>query len=388
MASKGQVPTRDLPHPRPHCSNQRYRESQFGADVANVAHCPQCFCYVCDVKASECAFWGTGILGSDHANAHPDNTYWARLRMRARVAKPPAARQRLLTAASTSAVAPVRAALARWEQAAAVAALAKAEAEEAAGGAGVEAGVVAGGAAGPAGASSSSVVGVREPAAPPQRGAAAAAAGPALGAAAASTVTQQVALQRRAGAQHGQRLPLLPPLPQHHSQQQLHNQQQQQPQQDPAKALMMQQGLAQLPPQDRHTMQLQVQAQLMALQQQQQHLPAALGHKTEEQDPAAQLLQQEVERAPPQHRDEWQQELLAQWMAPQQPQLAAGVQREDVLAAARQCLSHLTAQQHKAMLHDAMSQLPAEQRQPKLEELRGLVGACLAHTVRARACVP
>ncbi|KXZ53508.1 hypothetical protein GPECTOR_7g958 [Gonium pectorale] len=43
----------------------------------------QCFCYVCDVKASECRYWGTGARDRDHANARHLG-YWRQLREVAR----------------------------------------------------------------------------------------------------------------------------------------------------------------------------------------------------------------------------------------------------------------------------------------------------------------
>ncbi|GFR40540.1 hypothetical protein Agub_g1113 [Astrephomene gubernaculifera] len=80
VGETGQVVTRDLPHPRPHCAAHRFNAS--GA-ASNRTYCAQCFCYVCDVKAWECEFWGTGRRERDHANArsHP---YWNNLRRAAR----------------------------------------------------------------------------------------------------------------------------------------------------------------------------------------------------------------------------------------------------------------------------------------------------------------
>ncbi|GIL83947.1 hypothetical protein Vretimale_10963 [Volvox reticuliferus] len=79
-AATGQVATRDLAHPRPDCAVERFTAS---TSISNAAMCPQCFCVVCDVKASECQYWGTGARERDHANARPFG-YWRRLREAAR----------------------------------------------------------------------------------------------------------------------------------------------------------------------------------------------------------------------------------------------------------------------------------------------------------------
>ncbi|KAG2441423.1 hypothetical protein HYH02_010011 [Chlamydomonas schloesseri] len=72
----GQVATRDLPHPRPDCADHAFTS---GISTANAQRCGQCYCFVCDVKASECDFWGTGARERDHCNARQLG-YWKRLR--------------------------------------------------------------------------------------------------------------------------------------------------------------------------------------------------------------------------------------------------------------------------------------------------------------------
>ncbi|GIL56371.1 hypothetical protein Vafri_11730 [Volvox africanus] len=79
-AATGQVATRDLPHPRPDCAVERFTAT---TSTSNAARCPQCFCFVCDVNASACQYWGTGARERDHANARPFG-YWRRLREAAR----------------------------------------------------------------------------------------------------------------------------------------------------------------------------------------------------------------------------------------------------------------------------------------------------------------
>ncbi|GIL56386.1 hypothetical protein Vafri_11759 [Volvox africanus] len=78
---------RDLPHLRPDCTVHRFN---FGVFKSNYRHCAQCYCYACDVKASECKFWGTGLNAEDHANARP-LVHWNRMRMAARQAGSPLA---------------------------------------------------------------------------------------------------------------------------------------------------------------------------------------------------------------------------------------------------------------------------------------------------------
>ncbi|GFR40539.1 hypothetical protein Agub_g1112 [Astrephomene gubernaculifera] len=73
----GQVVNRDLPHLRPDCADRPFMRE--GA-TSNGAHCGNCFCYVCDVEASKCEFWGTGSRERDHANAHNANPIWRKLR--------------------------------------------------------------------------------------------------------------------------------------------------------------------------------------------------------------------------------------------------------------------------------------------------------------------
>eukprot|EP00198_Chlamydomonas_reinhardtii_P010077 XP_001699414.1 predicted protein [Chlamydomonas reinhardtii] len=113
-----QVANRDFPHPRPDCVSYRFKAGASNgsggpaADAANWKHCPNCYCYVCDVKASECAYWGTGVRERDHANAR-NTPFWTRLRREARIGNKPLVkaewnrhtnRWRLAAAATTSAV--------------------------------------------------------------------------------------------------------------------------------------------------------------------------------------------------------------------------------------------------------------------------------------------
>ncbi|GFR40542.1 hypothetical protein Agub_g1115 [Astrephomene gubernaculifera] len=55
---RGKAATVDMPHERPNCAHHRFTN---GVDLSNRSHCDKCFCYVCDVEASKCEFWGTAL---------------------------------------------------------------------------------------------------------------------------------------------------------------------------------------------------------------------------------------------------------------------------------------------------------------------------------------
>ena len=69
----------DLPHARAHCVNRPHRivKDRVGVEGDNnEQYCPNCFCYVCDVKASQCHGW----LRVGHCHAHDKDPYWRALR--------------------------------------------------------------------------------------------------------------------------------------------------------------------------------------------------------------------------------------------------------------------------------------------------------------------
>ena len=69
----------DLPHARAHCVNRPHRVVKDRVGVEgdnNASYCPNCFCYVCDVKASHCQGW----LRVGHCHAHDKDPYWRALR--------------------------------------------------------------------------------------------------------------------------------------------------------------------------------------------------------------------------------------------------------------------------------------------------------------------
>ena len=65
----------DMPHPRESCTRFPFLAAPSEASQAlNLRHCPQCYCFVCEAKASECGRW------SSHCNATHKNGQWKALR--------------------------------------------------------------------------------------------------------------------------------------------------------------------------------------------------------------------------------------------------------------------------------------------------------------------
>jgi len=57
-----------FPHPRHACVLHKFP----GLDVANrltlaIRHCPRCYCLLCQVPASDCAFWDLHAFASNDA---------------------------------------------------------------------------------------------------------------------------------------------------------------------------------------------------------------------------------------------------------------------------------------------------------------------------------
>ena len=64
----------DFPHAREHCRRPEYsfvktsrapHSVRDGARIQNQKHCPNCYCFVCDVKSSECKQWDTHCMATD-----------------------------------------------------------------------------------------------------------------------------------------------------------------------------------------------------------------------------------------------------------------------------------------------------------------------------------
>ena len=60
---------RDLPHLRCDCLVHKI-------SIAPASFCPNCYCYVCDIKACECKSWGNGSQPSDHCHAKKGCRDW------------------------------------------------------------------------------------------------------------------------------------------------------------------------------------------------------------------------------------------------------------------------------------------------------------------------
>jgi hypothetical protein len=58
----------DFPHARAHCLVQPFERGNFNS------FCPNCFCYICDVRAGDCTVW------AHHCKASASVQYWRRLR--------------------------------------------------------------------------------------------------------------------------------------------------------------------------------------------------------------------------------------------------------------------------------------------------------------------
>jgi hypothetical protein len=67
----GTVNEQKLPHMRPHCLEHVYQSST--GIHQNQRFCDLCYCYVCDVKASDCEEWNTHCLATDQG---PRASYW------------------------------------------------------------------------------------------------------------------------------------------------------------------------------------------------------------------------------------------------------------------------------------------------------------------------
>jgi len=73
-----EVWNKDLPHQRHHCGTFTFTAS---LTSSNAAACTNCYCFVCDTKASECSSWGNGSRPSDHCNANPGDRYYLSLKV-------------------------------------------------------------------------------------------------------------------------------------------------------------------------------------------------------------------------------------------------------------------------------------------------------------------
>lgn len=106
VATKGQNALMDFPHSRENCASH-----PFATSINKAVHCSNCYCYVCDVLASECVVW------SLHCNASHNDRKWRSEResakRRVQVGLPPVADRtqtattaapRLLSALSATAI--------------------------------------------------------------------------------------------------------------------------------------------------------------------------------------------------------------------------------------------------------------------------------------------
>lgn len=64
----------DMPHQREACTRNMFKYNGTKGNQSNFAHCPNCYCYVCEVKASDCSDW------IEHCNANCRDVKWKQLR--------------------------------------------------------------------------------------------------------------------------------------------------------------------------------------------------------------------------------------------------------------------------------------------------------------------
>ena len=72
----------DFPHARCDCTTTKFSAGRARLTVAgNASTCPQCYCYVCQVPASECSQWTSrDARRPAHCNAHGKLALWIGLR--------------------------------------------------------------------------------------------------------------------------------------------------------------------------------------------------------------------------------------------------------------------------------------------------------------------
>ena len=90
VGNTGSNPLSDFPHPRHACVVHPFPPGggRDGERAAAEAHCPRCFCFLCDGPAAECASW------REHAMARNDASWMAvRTCLRAAPVAAPAARR-------------------------------------------------------------------------------------------------------------------------------------------------------------------------------------------------------------------------------------------------------------------------------------------------------
>ena len=67
MVTGSDDPSMSFAHARHNCRVPGMQFSAQGALMQNMRHCPNCFCFVCDVEASKCQDWGQHCMADESA---------------------------------------------------------------------------------------------------------------------------------------------------------------------------------------------------------------------------------------------------------------------------------------------------------------------------------
>ena len=76
------APNVDFPHHRSNCGVHVFTPSSTNSNSDNVKFCPNCYCLVCDVPASECKEWNSDVSNptvGPHCHAHEKDEKWSNL---------------------------------------------------------------------------------------------------------------------------------------------------------------------------------------------------------------------------------------------------------------------------------------------------------------------
>ena len=91
VGSSGGLLAADLPHARAECPRKRFTSSKTAKRTlpGNDEHCPNCWCYVCEMPVARCGQWSSRDTSQPaHCNAHGLSPFWASFRSKAKRQRP------------------------------------------------------------------------------------------------------------------------------------------------------------------------------------------------------------------------------------------------------------------------------------------------------------